>query len=402
MSNKKITIKPAKKKEPSPDTGEYWKVLIIDDDPGVIMITEHILKNFTFEKKAIKTYSAQSFPEAASVYDQHPDAAVAIIDVIMDTADAGLKLVKHIREECHNDKIQLILRTGQPGNMDQRDIMLGYSINDYLNKGSVTSEGLQDNLIGYLRNFEAIQKIGDEKNHMEMMLKKREEIIRLLTEEMKLSESLTAKLTTLLHENQQLSSEEQIKYIQLLLSCDEQMIYLLRDFLDSSQLERGTFNTEPTNFKLEDALSEIKSVITTLNKQLACEEKVDIAMLLDNSLPDVLFDPIRCQQIVINLLINSLNRTREGSIHIQAKVAHNYICLSLTDTGQSIAAAELQELVMPSKEAATSAKDTQIRLSLSNIKFIIEAQHGAFEVGNNLGDGAYFKLMLPIAQTSKH
>ena len=59
------------------------------------------------------------------------DLAIAFIDVVMETDHAGLELVKWIREEHKNKTIRLILRTGQPGQAPEEDVIVNYDINDY-------------------------------------------------------------------------------------------------------------------------------------------------------------------------------------------------------------------------------------------------------------------------------
>lgn len=392
--SKKITIKPSSKKEAtSSPAGNPWKVLVVDDDAGVIMITEHILKAFTYAGRPVVTYSAQSFDEAAALYDKHPDAAVALIDVIMDTADAGLRLVKHIREECGNDKIQLVLRSGQPGHLDQRDILLSYSINDYLNKGTVTSQDLQNGLIRYLRNFETLQKIDSQSARAANMSSKREQAENLISEEINTSGRLSSKLSLLFLEEQKLSQEEQLNYIRLLLSCDEQMIYLLRDLIDSTNLEKGPLLTNPKNFAVNDALNEIRPLMNRLHKELTTDERVAFTITVDDALPNVFFDPDRCQQIILNLVINALKRTSAGSIGVYVKPLADYVSITIRDTGGPLT----QEAVDRIRAGIDDVDASQsIRLGLAAIKKIAEQQSAIFEM-RSTGDGCEFSVLLPLA-----
>jgi CheY-like chemotaxis protein len=58
---------------------------------------------------------AASAYEAREVLAQNPDIAVALVDVVMETDDAGLRLVEYIRKDLKNTMVRLIIRTGQPG-----------------------------------------------------------------------------------------------------------------------------------------------------------------------------------------------------------------------------------------------------------------------------------------------
>ncbi len=60
----------------------------------------------------------------------------------METDDAGLKLVDFIRNECQNQLIRLIIRTGQPGAAPEKDVVERYDIDDYKDKTELTAQKL--------------------------------------------------------------------------------------------------------------------------------------------------------------------------------------------------------------------------------------------------------------------
>ncbi|MBF0125506.1 MAG: response regulator, partial [Magnetococcales bacterium] len=91
-----------KKKTESPTEkaplGPPWKVLVIDDDHQVHLLTTEILKEFIFENRPIALFSGYSKADAETLLTTHHDAAVIFLDVIMETNYAGLEVVKYIRE----------------------------------------------------------------------------------------------------------------------------------------------------------------------------------------------------------------------------------------------------------------------------------------------------------------
>ena len=64
--------------------------------------------------------SAYSAEEGRALIREHPDTAVVLLDVIMETDNAGLDLVNFIRNELKNETVRIILRTGQPGQAPER------------------------------------------------------------------------------------------------------------------------------------------------------------------------------------------------------------------------------------------------------------------------------------------
>ena len=111
-----------------------WKVLIVDDEPEVHAVTKLALSDFEFQNKRLEFISAYSGAEAKQLIDEHSDAAIVLLDVVMETDDAGLQVAKYIRETAQNNHIRIILRTGQPGQAPERQVIVNYDINDYKSK----------------------------------------------------------------------------------------------------------------------------------------------------------------------------------------------------------------------------------------------------------------------------
>jgi signal transduction histidine kinase len=80
--------------------------------------------------------------EAQDILVAEPAIAVALIDVVMETDDAGLRLVDFIRNKLKNHLIRLIIRTGQPGMAPEKEVIERYDIDDYKEKTDLTSAKL--------------------------------------------------------------------------------------------------------------------------------------------------------------------------------------------------------------------------------------------------------------------
>ena len=72
--------------------------MIVDDEAQVHTATDIALRKFVFENKSLKFISAYSAKEAKQLIQEHPDVAIILLDVIMETDDAGLEFVQYIRE----------------------------------------------------------------------------------------------------------------------------------------------------------------------------------------------------------------------------------------------------------------------------------------------------------------
>ncbi len=155
---------------PQRQSGLPWPILVVDDDPQVHAMTAVLLRDFDFDGRPFEVVSALSAEEAKAVLALRPDLPVALLDVVMETEDAGLRLVRHIREELGNQRMRIILRTGQPGQAPERDVIVGYDINDYKAKSELTAQRLFTTLVSALRAWRDIVTIERNRQGLERIL----------------------------------------------------------------------------------------------------------------------------------------------------------------------------------------------------------------------------------------
>ena len=122
--------------------GDTWKIIIIDDEAEIHNVTKLVLNDFTFDGKSLTFISAYSGEEAKGLIEKHPDTALILLDVVMETDDAGLEVVKYIRDVLGNLLVRIILRTGQPGQAPEDVVIINYDINDYKTKTELTTRKL--------------------------------------------------------------------------------------------------------------------------------------------------------------------------------------------------------------------------------------------------------------------
>jgi response regulator RpfG family c-di-GMP phosphodiesterase len=149
---------------------DVWHILLVDDEEGVHRVTEMVLRDFRFDDRPLKISNAYSAKEAHELLDKHNDFALAIVDVVMETDDAGLELVRHIRSERHNHYTRLVLRTGQPGQAPEEDVILTYDIDDYKDKTELTSNKLLTLLYAALRSYRDICVLDQHRRSLEQVI----------------------------------------------------------------------------------------------------------------------------------------------------------------------------------------------------------------------------------------
>jgi signal transduction histidine kinase/CheY-like chemotaxis protein len=155
---------------PATSHAQPWKVAVIDDDPAVHDGTRFALQEYDLHGRGLELLSARSAAEARDLLRAHPDMAVILLDVVMETESAGLDLVEFVREELKNETVRIILRTGQPGQAPERRIVVDYDINDYKAKTELTADKLFTALTAALRSYEQLLKLVETRRGLEIII----------------------------------------------------------------------------------------------------------------------------------------------------------------------------------------------------------------------------------------
>ncbi|MBI9109023.1 MAG: DUF3369 domain-containing protein [Spirochaetales bacterium] len=156
-----------------------WKVLVADDEEVIHKLTKMVLQNYSFEGRSIKLFGAYSGKETLEILGREKDIALVLLDVVMETEDAGLLCAKDIRERLQNHSVRIILRTGQPGQAPERDIIINYEINDYKAKSELTSQKLFTVITTSLRDYKHIDTITRNKNGLENIIAASQKLFKI-------------------------------------------------------------------------------------------------------------------------------------------------------------------------------------------------------------------------------
>lgn len=138
---------------------ERWKVLIVDDDESVHQVTRLVLGDMQILGAELELFHVYSGKQACQFMERHPDVAVMLLDVMMETPHAGLDTVDYIRKNLANKFVRIILRTGHPGDMFETDVISRYDINDYKEKSELTDQKLKTALISAIRGYRDLHMI---------------------------------------------------------------------------------------------------------------------------------------------------------------------------------------------------------------------------------------------------
>ncbi|TYL49248.1 two-component system response regulator [Marinomonas sp. IMCC 4694] len=132
---------------------QHCKVLSVEDDPDYQAALMNGLSVLNYDDKQMIFLTTSSAHEALAIIIEHPDISIVFLDVVMETDQAGLHLIRAIREDLGHKLMRIVLLTGQPGMAPVNDLIAQYDIDDYWCKSDLTQAHLQTIVLSNLRTW---------------------------------------------------------------------------------------------------------------------------------------------------------------------------------------------------------------------------------------------------------
>jgi diguanylate cyclase (GGDEF)-like protein len=146
------------------------RILIVDDDEDVHQATTFALQDLEILSHPLEFLHAYSAAEAESILLRESHIAVILLDVVMESEDAGLRLVERIRHGLGLSNPRIILRTGQPGYAPELSAIRDYDINDYKTKNELTRTRLYTSVTAAIRSYDQICKLDASRKGLELII----------------------------------------------------------------------------------------------------------------------------------------------------------------------------------------------------------------------------------------
>lgn len=221
--------------------------------------------------------------------------------------------------------------------------------------------------------------------------------------------AIKASSELMLTEKEKLDALQQKKLMEIVHTQSERMLHDINSLLDAAKLESGHFTIFQKASNIADSIA---SVIDLFRLQ-AGEKHIEISADIGKDVPLGFFDETRIQQVLNNLVSNSLKFTPEGgSIILHArKYSNEYLPVSKTNPGILIAVSDTGIGIAADKQTTLFSKFSQIQnvgyihgaqgtgLGLYISKGIIEAHGGQVFLQSIPGHGTTISFTLPIAKT---
>ena len=198
---------------------------------------------------------------------------------------------------------------------------------------------------------------------------------------------------------------EQLEYINTIKLSANNLIVIINDILDYSKIHSGEIRFESSEFRIKELLTGMVQVL----KVKAEEKKIKLNLTIDDNLPELLIgDAVRLNQILLNLLNNSVKFTDKGSVSLDMQLVESHdltikILFKVTDTGIGISSDKIHSIF----DSFTQANYDKNRvfggtgLGLTIVKQLVQLQGGSISVNSTLGSGSVFKVELPFKLLKK-
>ena len=201
--------------------------------------------------------------------------------------------------------------------------------------------------------------------------------------------------------SQQSSPEEQATYLNAIKHSAENLKVIINDILDLAAIESGKLRLERIPFNLHDLLPSIIGMFAYQAK----EKKILLDHKIEHSLNRILLgDPVRLNQILINLISNAVKFTHSGKIHIHCSAEKRtrtdcVVRIQVMDTGVGVPSDKLDTIFesFSQADASVTRKYGGSGLGLTIVKQLVDLQQGTIEVKSEEHKGSSFIVRLPYS-----
>jgi CheY-like chemotaxis protein len=194
-------------------------------------------------------------------------------------------------------------------------------------------------------------------------------------------------------------NKEQKEYLDIIKFSSTTLLAIVNDIMDLARIESGKFKLEKTNFNFEHLIKNSCKIM----EADARRKNIEFRSHCDNlHSKEVLGDPLRVNQIIINIISNAIKFTEKGKVEITVSSELDYgkinYFISVKDTGIGIAP-EMREKIFEAftyKDPLGKMTYTGKGLGLAITKCILDSMGGTINIDSEIGKGTTVKCELPF------
>jgi PAS domain S-box-containing protein len=193
---------------------------------------------------------------------------------------------------------------------------------------------------------------------------------------------------------------EQDKYVQIFRRSGENLLNLINDILDLSKVEASQLDLERTEFSLSDHLEKVMEMVAPRAEEKSLALVCEIAPGVSN---DLIGDPTRLRQVLLNLLGNAIKFTEAGAVSLRVEpdgngAAPTALRFTVTDTGIGIADDKLDRVFerFTQADSSTTRRFGGSGLGLTISRRLVELMGGRIWVESQVDEGSLFAFAVPF------
>lgn len=305
------------------------------------------------------------------------------------------KAIESLRKDRHEINLELPVNKGKAWMMLRAEKQRGR-----LSKGEVITGTLMD--ITERKNFE--KELVASKLLAEQALAAKSDFLSNMSHEIRTPMNAIVGLTEILLQEEKMSAAAR-RNLELIEYSADNLLVIINDILDYSKIEANKVELERIPFNLPSLCEKLMATW----KIKAQHKHVDLQLEIDPKVPEQLMgDPYRLNQILLNLLSNALKFTKEGAVGLKVKLKnqkqdHYELLFEVHDTGIGISQEKLNSIFESFTQAYTDTTrnfgGTGLGLAIS--KRLVELQGGTIWVESEMGKGSSFFFSIKISASDE-
>ncbi len=187
-------------------------------------------------------------------------------------------------------------------------------------------------------------------------------------------------------------NEVQQDFVNDIDECANHLMDLVNNMLDYAKAESGMIELVPETVALPELAEQCISMVQSKAKHAA----VTITAQIDPAVSEIVADPLRLKQILLNLLTNAVKFNEQGGFaRLQVRPDGDDVLINVRDTGRGIGPAQMERLFDPYYQAAHGDQGIGTGLGLAIIKHLVELHGGSISADSVPGSGSIFTVRLP-------
>jgi signal transduction histidine kinase/HPt (histidine-containing phosphotransfer) domain-containing protein/BarA-like signal transduction histidine kinase len=377
----------------------HFRILLVDDEP----INRQVLHNY-LSLQHYQLEEAGSGKQALKAIKENGPFDLVLLDVMMPNM-TGYDVCTKLREDYSVHELPIIFLTAKN---QVADLVESFAVgaNDYLSKPVSKHELLTRvethlKLLDINRNLE--QKVTDRTLELERATQAKSDFLAKMSHEIRTPMNAVIGLSRLTLKTQ--LNSHQKDYIEKVVDAGEALLGLINDILDFSKIEAGKLSIENTRFKLSVLVQ--RSI--NLSAMNAHAKSLELVTDIDSKIPQILAgDPLRLQQIIVNLVNNAVKFTEQGAVCIKVDLKEDMesqllLQFSVIDTGIGMTPKQQSRMFKSFSQADESVtrKYGGTGLGLAISKELCELMGGQIWLESEAGKGSIFHFTVCVDKVEK-